>query len=542
MRINAVVATIAVFFGTQGLVAQSPAQPPATWPAAHAGGHALAYDSRRGMSMLYGDRGADATTLWGWDGSNWHAFNQPGPGLRRHIKLAYDSGRDRLVLYGGFDDSGRILNSDTWEWDGQSWTRVATDGPGPRASYALAYDVQRRRVILFGGLSSNGPVNDTWGWDGARWTKLADDGPSPRAEAGVVYDPRLQSILIAGGFTMNRTAAANGQPGWSGRVYVRDTWAWNGERWRQLAQEGGDARAYTSLALDPVSGDPLRIAGESDSAYNGDMSRFARNEWRAVSGAMVLPRHGGAAALDTKRQRIVLFGGSAGSAQRSSALADLWEWDGTRWQEIKPPSPAARAGAYMVYDAARRHTLLFGGWTHAGATKNVVYPDDLWSWDGRSWRRLEPPPNTPRPIGRDVPVLAYDEARQRVVMFGGRGDGTGQPSTWLTDVWEWDGTRWYRITNGGMPPILHPMASYDPVRRHVVVSGGAFLTETGGFARFSRTLWEWDGAHWTARDTLGPENYFPGAISTTRDGAIIILGGPPGVNRDSARVASRRRG
>ena len=331
MRIQSAAAAIAVFVGTQRLVAQA-----AQRPAAHAGGHALAYDSRRGMSMLYGDRGPDASTLWGWDGSSWRAFNQPGPGLRRHIKLAYDCARDRLVLYGGFDDSGRILNSDTWEWNGQSWSRVATDGPGPRASYALAYDEQRRRVILFGGLSSNGPVNDTWGWDGVRWTKLADDGPSPRAETGAVYDPRIQSILIAGGFTMNRTTAPNGQPGWSGRVYVRDTWAWDGERWRQVAQDG-DARAYTSLVLDPISGDPLRIAGESDSAYNGDMSRFAENEWRTVSGATVPARHGGAAALDTRRKRIVLFGGSAGSAQRSTALADLWEWDGRRWQEIKPP-------------------------------------------------------------------------------------------------------------------------------------------------------------------------------------------------------------
>ena len=44
---------------------------------------------------------------------------------------------------------------------------------------------------------------------------------------------------------------------------------------------------------------------------------------------------------------------------------------------------------------------------------------------------------------------------------------------------------------------------------------------------------------WRALDSArygGSENYFPGAIATTRAGAIIILGGPPGVNRDSARV------
>jgi hypothetical protein len=202
-------------------------------------------------------------------------------------------------------------------------------------------------------------------------------------------------------------------------------------------------------------------------------------------------------------------------------------------------SPSGRAGAYMVYDAARGQTLLFGGWLRRGTSSDVVYPNDLWAWDGNSWRLLEPPPNTPRPIGRDVPVLAYDEARQRVVMFGGRGDGTGESPTWLTDVWEWDGTRWYKFTNTGMPPILHPMAGYDPVRRHVIVGGGAFLTATGGFARFARTLWEWDGAHWAARDTTAPENYFPGALSTTRNGAIIILGGPPGVNRDGPRAPSR---
>jgi hypothetical protein len=68
------------------------------------------------------------------------------------------------------------------------------------------------------------------------------------------------------------------------------------------------------------------------------MSRWVSNEWRAVAGADVPPRHGGAAAFDARRKRIVLFGGSAGSSQRSTPLADLWEWDGTRWQEIKPPS------------------------------------------------------------------------------------------------------------------------------------------------------------------------------------------------------------
>src|SRR5690348_15044377 len=82
-------------------------------------------------------------------------------------------------------------------------------------------------------------------------------------------------------------------------------------------------------------------------------------------------------------------------------------------------SPGPRAGAYMAYDAARGVTLLFGGWTR-NAAGVVDYPDDLWAWDGTQWRVLVPPANTARPLGRDVPVVAFDAARERLIVFGGR--------------------------------------------------------------------------------------------------------------------------
>ena len=49
--------------------------------------------------------------------------------------------------------------------------------------------------------------------------------------------------------------------------------------------------------------------------------------------------------------------------------------------------PGVRNGHRLVYDAARRAVLLFGG-----ADQEKVR-DDLWSWDGRSWTpRLSPAP------------------------------------------------------------------------------------------------------------------------------------------------------
>lgn len=194
----------------------------------------------------------------------------------------------------------------------------------------------------------------------------------------------------------------------------------------------------------------------------------------------------------------------------------------------------------MVYDSARRETILFGGWTQASATTEQEYPNDLWAWNGERWRRLEPAPGTPRPPGRDVPVLAYDAGRSRVVMFGGRGPtAAGDSPTWQTDVWEWDGSRWFRVPNTNIPQILHPTATYDHVRRRVVVYGGGLIGAGGRFDGFSRTLWEWDGSRWSPRDTTGPVDAVPSVAVASPDGALLFLTGPAGPNRQAPNVPSR---
>ena len=204
----------------------------------------------------------------------------------------------------------------------------------------------------------------------------------------------------------------------------------------------------------------------------------------------------------------------------------------------EPAAPEPRTGAYMVYDTARGQTLLFGGWTRADAQSPIAYPADLWSWDGKRWRRLDPPSGTERPIGRDVPVMAFDAARKRLVMFGGRRRSDGASAGWESDVWEWDGTRWYRIAGANTPHVLHPTALYDAQRRRVVVYGGGLLSAAGAFTGFSRTLWEWDGVRWQAVDSNGPELPTAGA-TVTSGGELLFLTGTMGANRAAPAVASR---
>ena len=321
-----------------GLITDPTVAGQATWPAPRAGGHALVYDSSRGLTLLYGDRGRDATTLWAWDGRVWHASDAPGPGLRRHIKMAYDAARERVVLFGGLDDSGRTFMDDTWEWDGARWTRVTDEGPGPRSSYSMIYDPVRQRILLFGGLTGSDVRSDLWAWDGRRWTELPTSaGPSPRGEAGMIHDPATGDVIVTAGTAYERVRDSAGRPGWRlAAEPLRDTWAWNGRTWRKVANDG-PARAFTALVNDPLSGAPLRVGGQSAAGFEGDHWRWTNDGWSLVEGAGIPPRHGVASALDTRRRRVVVFGGSGGTTQQSRPLDDLWEWDGRSWTRMGPP-------------------------------------------------------------------------------------------------------------------------------------------------------------------------------------------------------------
>jgi len=133
-------------------------------------GHALAYDSLRGRTVLFGgvsSGGASLGDTWEWDGNAWTQGSSLN--ARSYPALAFSSARGRTVLFGGL--SSNAYEGDTWEWDGTSWTRRLTlcncpcvPGPGGRYRHALAYDSARNRTLLFaGGGASN--YADAWEYE-----------------------------------------------------------------------------------------------------------------------------------------------------------------------------------------------------------------------------------------------------------------------------------------------------------------------------------------------------------------------------------------
>ena len=172
------------------------------------------------------------------------------------------------------------------------------------------------------------------------------------------------------------------------------------------------------------------------------------------------------------------------SPRQDKTELETWEWDGTRWQHRITPSPDVYQGFEMVYDAARKVAVLFGG-IHA----NGQYLNEIWEWNGVRWTKRSP---TVTPSPRASMSLAYDAARQRVVMYGGD-SRNGRES----DLWEWDGASWTLRPSMSPNPGARAggMMTFDTRRGVVVLFGGI-----GPLPYFLDDTWEFDGQQWTRRN------------------------------------------
>ncbi len=162
---------------------------------------AMAYDSARGVTVLFGGRSGSCGSsdacgdTWEWDGSQWELRAATGPAPRWDHAMAYDARRHVTVLYGGLFGS-----SQTWEWDGRVWLRRTTFvGPELRIAHTMAYDSTRGVTLLFSGLGPTGDNSETWEWDGATWTLFSETGPPARLYSAMAYDSTRGVTVVFGG-------------------------------------------------------------------------------------------------------------------------------------------------------------------------------------------------------------------------------------------------------------------------------------------------------------------------------------------------------
>ena len=61
-----------------------------------------------------------------------------------------------------FDAGTTSYRFDTWTWTGAAWANAGQFQPSARARHAMAYDSTRNRTVVFGGIGSGGLNADTW--------------------------------------------------------------------------------------------------------------------------------------------------------------------------------------------------------------------------------------------------------------------------------------------------------------------------------------------------------------------------------------------
>ncbi|MEM7204792.1 MAG: kelch repeat-containing protein [Planctomycetota bacterium] len=199
-----------------------------------------------------------------------------------------------------------------------------------------------------------------------------------------------------------------------------------------------------------------------------------------------------------------LFGG-LGPAPTSLQFPELWQFDGNNWTLVPAlpapgPVPGPRIGAAMVFDSMRGRLVLFGGFGISDLSMPTpsAFLNDTWAFDfaTTTWTLLTPAGAIGAPAPRTDHAMAYDAARDQVVLFGGSNGPT------LSDTAEFNGTVWAPVTPGGTPPTARFDAAmvFDPTRGVCVLFGG---TDNQGFTTLPNVA-EYDGTMWTDIAAAGP--------------------------------------
>lgn len=447
-------------------------------------------------------------TTWSWD-NGWREETLAGavPPARVMGAAAYHEGMRRWVVVSGAGDlsAGTPLD-DTWLWDGETWAPWEGAGPPPRLVGAMAYDRRRGVIVYTGGgdLNSGGLLTDTWEFGPEGWTERLDLAGAPTPSVGAVstYDPASGQVLVTGGCADFNCDA-----------YVTETWGFDGVAWTRVSNTAPN-RFGGTFVWDSVRDEGIIFGdGRIGAGSTGDTAVFSNQAWSLPTLTNPPPVRSGVAGFWFPETGSVAFwGGFNGSGDLW--YADLRTWDGTAWTRHHGLGESAprRLDADLVWDAARKQAVHFGGTAADCGNPIGSRCGETWLWEDGFWQLAT---TTMAPEARSNYGMTWDAAREVVVLVGGGGgdsdcDGSGVPL--CRDTWQFDGTDWRPlcgpahtawVTANSLTetcPVQPDSARRDAVTFDVA-RGRVMLLSVTGCATDACGLWEgqWTtgGYRWT---------------------------------------------
>lgn len=171
------------------------------------------------------------------------------------------------------------------------------------------------------------------------------------------------------------------------------------------------------------------------------------------------------------------------------------------WRHAFEDRPSNRRPV-VAYDGARHRAVLFSGSRTRG---------DTWEWDGAAWSLRA----TDGPHAREGHAMVYDPVRRVVVLYGGYQYAVQT----FSDTWEWDGAQWAQRSSDGPGPRQGHAMVFDPNRGTVLLFGGENIPALGD-------LWEWNGTSWReVQNTVRPTSRGGAAMACDAARNVIVLFG-----------------
>ncbi len=305
------------------------------------------YDATNRRMVMFGgwDRTSDLDDTWVLDltpgQETWTKCSLgQAPRPRDSYVTVYDAVNERMILFGGWDRAGDLHN-DTWALDlgACRWTELHPSGqaPSPRLWAGGVYDATNQRMIVFGGGDNSGTIsNDTWALDltagQERWEELHPSGqaPPPRFTHVTVYDAVNRRMIVFSGW--DRSKALND-------LWALDLRAPGQERWYELhpsGQQSPSPRVWAGGVYDRPGRRMILFGGWDLHSSQNDTWALGltpgQEHWTELhpTGQLPRPRDSFAVTYDAANRRMIVFGGWDSAGQ---VLDDTWALSLTPGQE-----------------------------------------------------------------------------------------------------------------------------------------------------------------------------------------------------------------
>jgi hypothetical protein len=155
----------------------------------------------------------------------------------------------------------------------------------------------------------------------------------------------------------------------------------------------------------------------------------------------------------------------------SSGFNETWEWTGDQWLLHSGAGTPRGIGFGLAYDSLIQRVVLFG-----------IPAEQNYEWDGSTWQGSVPDVQPPPRLKHG---MAADDARGRLILFGGKSTQPGQMP--LADTWERTASGWIERFPTQAPPAGVAALAHDASRaRTVLVTSAGGSVETWPMTRPAR--------------------------------------------------------